>query len=314
MKILYKLLISLAFAGFIGYRADLQSLFQHMADVPVATLVSATLLLLVLALPQALRWQIVLRAIGAKLPLDTALPTTLIGWFFNQVLPSSVGGDAFRIWYAYRAGIGLGLSTYSVALDRLTALVAIVFLVVLLAPWIDLLFPVTEQKTGIVIAALILLGIWLGIMVADRTLARLLPTKARVRVTNFSRLSRRLFLGPPVAPAILLSLLIHLTVSYVVWMIANAMGLPLQLGQALLLIPLVLLITAIPISIAGWGVREGVMLVALGQVGIDSERAVALSVLFGLVTAAAALPGGVVWLLKHHERPRLYPAVSATDE
>ena len=78
-----------------------------------------------------------------------------------------------------------------------------------------------------------------------------------------------------------------------------ALGLDLDVGLAdcLVLIPPVLLITTLPISIAGWGVRELSMVAAFALIGVSDEGAVALSVLFGLVIAVMSLPGGLIWLL-----------------
>jgi len=58
----------------------------------------------------------------------------------------------------------------------------------------------------------------------------------------------------------------------------------------------VILFSMVPITIAGWGVREGAMVVALGTVGVGREEALAISVLFGIASAIAALPGGLIWL------------------
>ena len=54
----------------------------------------------------------------------------------------------------------------------------------------------------------------------------------------------------------------------------------------------------IPISIAGWGVREGVMVVLLGLIGISSESALALSILYGIILTIVGLMGGIFWLFE----------------
>jgi hypothetical protein len=69
------------------------------------------------------------------------------------------------------------------------------------------------------------------------------------------------------------------------------MGLPLTAFDCLLLIPPIMLLSAIPISISGWGVREGVMVGALGMMGIGADQAIALSVLLGVVLLLNGLLG-----------------------
>ena len=61
--------------------------------------------------------------------------------------------------------------------------------------------------------------------------------------------------------------------------------------------PTVLLVSMLPISIGGWGVREGAMVVALHGFGISAEDALLPSVLFGLCAVAATLPGGILWII-----------------
>ena len=71
-------------------------------------------------------------------------------------------------------------------------------------------------------------------------------------------------------------------------------GHPLHLSAFLLLAPLVTLVTTVPISVGGWGVREGAMVTALGLVNIPPSVALAVSIQFGLIMLVVGLPGGVL--------------------
>jgi hypothetical protein len=75
------------------------------------------------------------------------------------------------------------------------------------------------------------------------------------------------------------------------------MQLEVSLRDCILLVPPVILVTVVPISIAGWGVREGAMVVAFGFINVPASAAFAVSVLFGLTLAAASLPGALLWWL-----------------
>ena len=87
-----------------------------------------------------------------------------------------------------------------------------------------------------------------------------------------------------------------------------AAGLEIEISflDCFFLVPPVILAMTLPISIAGWGVREGAMIVALGLIGVSQESALVLSILFGLGITLAALPGGVIWLFS---RNRTVPAM-----
>ena len=66
--------------------------------------------------------------------------------------------------------------------------------------------------------------------------------------------------------------------------------------------PPVLLVMTLPISIAGWGVREQAMVAAFALVGVPGEGALALSIMFGLMGLITGLPGGVVWLISSDKK------------
>jgi uncharacterized membrane protein YbhN (UPF0104 family) len=88
----------------------------------------------------------------------------------------------------------------------------------------------------------------------------------------------------------------HLLNVLVFWMLGQSLGLIITLDQWFVVAPTVLLISMLPISIGGWGVREGAMVVALHGLGIPSEKALLSSILFGLCTVTATLPGAIFWI------------------
>jgi len=102
---------------------------------------------------------------------------------------------------------------------------------------------------------------------------------------------------------IILSVLIHLISVVAVMIMAIGLGINVEFGGFLLIVSLVGLIMVVPISIAGWGVREGVMVVGFGYLGVVPEAALALSILFGLLVLTVSLPGGIIWVLKRSHIP-----------
>jgi glycosyltransferase 2 family protein len=82
-----------------------------------------------------------------------------------------------------------------------------------------------------------------------------------------------------------------------VMFLAWGLELPITFVEALIVVPTVLLLTTLPVSVAGWGVREGAMVAGFGFLGIPAEGALTVSVLFGVAQILVSLPGGVVWML-----------------
>ena len=82
-----------------------------------------------------LRWCAISAECGAPLTTRTAMRYNLIGTFFNQTLPSSIGGDAVRLWLVARGGAGWRAATYSIFVDRAIGLIALAVVIVASLPW-----------------------------------------------------------------------------------------------------------------------------------------------------------------------------------
>jgi uncharacterized protein (TIRG00374 family) len=304
LKLLVKFLVSVSMIAYLFSKADLNLVLERMKAADL-WLVSLSLgLLFALVFPQALRWQKILDASGAHLKYTLAAGTTMVGWFFNQVLPTTVGGDAFRIWYAYRFGIRLRAATQSVIFDRLSALIAVSLILLLSSPWLKSVFSSDQPVFTVLIFSFVILAGCIVLLIADYLIPPFLPNSLKKQAVEFSGAARQVFLGRTGIKVVALSAAMHFAVASVVWLLAQSMQIQLNIVHVLLLMPVILLVTAIPISIAGWGVRESSMVVVFGMVGMPTESAISLSLSFGLVMLLASLPGGVAWWLMHHEVPQ----------
>lgn len=316
IKFFVKLLISISIIAYLVKGTDFSAIIEQLRMADPIFLMLATGLLFFLVIPQSLRWQSIIQASGARFKFRAAAGTTLVGWFFNQVLPSSVGGDAFRVWYAYRFGIDLRIATQSVVYDRISALIAVTVLLLLSIPWLSSFFSSTEPLVSILVFVFVLVVGSAFLLTADKTVAFMLPASLRSHIEEFSRTARTVFLSRTGVKTIVLSLIILFGVALGVWLLARSMQIQLGLAQALVLMPVILFITAIPISIAGWGLRESAMVFVFGMIGMPAESAFALSVSFGLAMMVTGLPGGVVWWFMHHELPQKdarHPALKQLD-
>ena len=86
------------------------------------------------------------------------------------------------------------------------------------------------------------------------------------------------------------------------WCVAQSASANLSIADALLLVPPVLLVTVLPLSIAGWGVREGAMVAAFAYAGLPQSDGLIVSLLFGIASLVLGCFGGIVWLLSHRQR------------
>ena len=89
----------------------------------------------------------------------------------------------------------------------------------------------------------------------------------------------------------------HAFTVLIIWLLGQAQGLALPAFDAAVLFVVMVGIALVPISVGGWGLREVAVVAVMGDYGLAPERALLFSVCFGLVLAAGALPGALVWLL-----------------
>jgi uncharacterized membrane protein YbhN (UPF0104 family) len=122
-------------------------------------------------------------------------------------------------------------------------------------------------------------------------------------LVDMSHAARKVFVTPSVLlPVTVLSVLGHLISVTIVYLLAGSLNLGVSFLDCLVMVPSVLLLATVPVSVAGWGVREGAMVATFGLLGVPAGGAAAASVLFGMGMVITALPGGLFWFLNPDRR------------
>ena len=265
------------------------------AAAPLPLVVGVALLALSTAV-SGLRWLIVVRALGGGLKVGDSLRLSFVGLFFNNFLPSSFGGDAFRALGLYRIGLTPRLAVTGTLLDRVAALIGIILFVLVFLPFTP------ELKDGMgrwltpLLAAALIAGV-IGLELFHRLPEGWRRWKAVRLLADLAADGRRVFLRPgPSAGALGCALACQLlmTLSFVAF--AAALGLALPVFPFLALVPLIMLASVLPVSIAGWGVREAAAVFGFGLIGVGREPALVMAMAFGLGCLLVSLPGGWLWM------------------
>ena len=293
---------------------DIQDSMGRLASIDSWSLALAALALPASILIVTFRWRIVLASLGETIAAKAAFAIVMIGLFFNQVLPSNLGGDAMRVWRLCKAGVSVGRSVGSVMLDRLIGVIALALLVLSTLP---LAVGLIDDTAILAAFAIFIIAVVAGLAVLlglDRVMllaSRVLPRRLVDALSALARDSRAVLLNRRRAFAVLgLAVLNQLLIVGLVAVLAWGLDIRAEPVSFLVLIPPVLLATMLPLSFAGWGVREGAMVALLGTVGVAPGEALALSVAFGLLLLAGSLPGGVIWLVTGNRaglHPRAFP-------
>lgn len=301
-----KIAVSLLLLWFLFSTNDIHKVAGRLGNITTGLLVLGFLVEILCVFLASWRWRIILAAVGVRIGFQSALQILFISLFLNQVLPSTLGGDAMRAWRIFKSGSSVGRAVRGVMLDRVVALLGLALLVALGLPFV---LSITGDRVaywilwGIV--AVVLFGLAV-LLVLEKILAPLNygPRALYQGLSELSRDARRLFLAPRTAGSTLaLSVLIHAASALSVFILAVGMGIAVSVIECLVLVPPVILMAVLPVTIAGWGVREGAMIAAMGFVGILPSEALALSVMFGLVVMASSLPGVAIWILSGDRRP-----------
>jgi len=281
-----KFLVSGFLIWFLTRGIDFSSATQRVAEADPLMLVAAVVVIWVQICVGGLRWHSVMAAMDAPFTIADAIRLFLIGAFFSQALPSSVGGDPVRMYKAYKLGLSIREAVNGVLLERVVTVVALVLLVDATQPWFTPL--VTHPSANLIVPAIITitLGAAVGIgllMVLDRLPETLMRWRVVRGLGNLGIDGRKVFLSPAHLPRVLFwGVLTHVNISLAVFFLAIGLDLDVTFLDCLTLMPLVVLIMTIPISIGGWGVRETAMVALFGLIGVPGEAALLLSVLTGL--------------------------------
>jgi uncharacterized membrane protein YbhN (UPF0104 family) len=279
----------------------------------IAVAIAVTLLQVLFG---ALRWREITVMCAAPLSAIQALRFNMIGSFFNQTLPSSIGGDAVRLWLLSRTGAGWRAATYSVLVDRAIGLIAIAILIVVSLPWSYQQIDNADGRTVLALIDFIALSGGVGFLVFGRLpWAWLTQWVATKHIHACAVIANRVIFNRRSGPTIVaLSLSIHVLTVVIAWAVVRSIDAPAAFTQLFLLIPPVLLITMLPISIAGWGVREATMMVAFGYMGLPQEDGLVVSLLYGAVSFAVGAMGGLVWIMSAEKTAKASAAVELQEQ
>jgi uncharacterized membrane protein YbhN (UPF0104 family) len=257
-----------------------------------------------------LRWRVVSAECGAPLGTAQAMRYNVIGVFFNQTLPSSIGGDAMRLWLVARSGAGWRAATYSIFVDRAIGLIALAMIIVASLPWSYRLITDPHGRTALLFVSFAALAGGVGFLILGRLpWPRLKRWWGTHHLHACSVIANRVIFSRERGPEIvMLSFLVHVLAVVIGWCVVRSIAAPVVFGQLFQLIPPVTLITMLPISIAGWGVREATMGLAFGYAGLLTTEGVNVSLLLGAVSFIVGAIGGLVWILSA-EKAAQRPAV-----
>lgn len=302
-----KIAVSTVLLAWILRRSNLGEVFEAAGGAIIPLLLIAYVLNFVGILISAARWRGLLLTHGVRAPITVLVKSVMVGVFFNNFLPSTVGGDAMRAYDSYRLAQRSGAMT-SVVVDRLLGLLVLSLFAMVSVPFAPQLanrVPMLPLWVGG--GGLVLLGLAWAIFfppsgkIFPRFLSKLPARLSRpagqvIGAFGAYRGQRRALLQ-----AFTWSLLLQANVVIYYVIVARALGFEVPVLDFFLIVPLALYVMMAPVTVNGIGLRENVFVLFLAAYGIGSADAVAYAWLVYLGGLIQGLLGGVVYALRRVE-------------
>lgn len=295
MKSFIKLILTVALFVLAFRVVDFDSVKRITMGVNVEIALLGVIFQLASTVLAAYRWSLIMQALAFHERFFYYVGSYFKGMFFNQALPGSIGGDAVRVLELGAKGYSKKEAFFGIFLDRIVGLAGLLVLNLvanllspdLLPAWMFHL--ITMITAGGLASFVILLGL--------KKITLLRATKITSMVADLSSRFGIVYNGwRGVGLQVGLSVAIHFLSIVALYEIARAVGMRLTLDVFLVAVPPVFLLTILPISLAGWGVREGAMVAIFMMIGANKEMILSVSILYGVMLIVSSLPGVVVWL------------------
>lgn len=296
--------ITALFIIWLVSRADADALLDILSSARPAPLLLGALLHAGVFLLGSLRWWILLRHVQPDVRYRSVLPSYYLGIFFNNFLPTTMGGDAVRVVHLHAHGLDMKSLISSSIVDRLIGLLVVLFMgaVGLLAN-ADVGLESSEKSVLVAAAGVFLAGVVGGVFsrpalrLTEGIAARVKETTIRRRLVELlSSCQSYRYAGVRLGAAVLLTAAAQSLIVIVYHALGLALGIALPLSSYFAVIPPIILLTTIPISIGGLGIREGSLVAFLVAMGVDSQQVIGLSLVYLAVLWSVSLPGGMFLL------------------
>lgn len=299
--------VTLLLLGIVLVFVDIDKLAQRLGMVPPTIVLAVLVVSLIQVALSAWRWRYTANRLGVAMGFGFAFREYYLAGFLNQVLPGGVMGDVNRAWRHSRSAKRLQqlAIVHAVVLERLSGQLVLVPVALIAVSGLWWTGQLNSQfgDAGVSLN----LGYWLilpALAVLGVLLVSMTGFGARFRryVRRLRGDVRRAFLGWRNALVqVGTSVLVFLTYMAVFMLMATGMGLFVDGTPWLLVValcPLLLLAMVVPLTVSGWGVREGVAAILWPLAGLPAEQGVALSVGYGAAVFLVSLPGALALLVR----------------
>ena len=296
-----KILVTTFILIFLFQKIGISSAIDKLYLCDFKFILIASLLVLFAIFTNSLRSYKISRTLKINISYFQSIKFIFIGQFFNQILPSSVGGDSIRIWLTHKnkKNNSLSKSTSSILCDRASGLLISCFL-----PFFSIIFFYKSVGHGLnyffntaLFFSSIVIVTYLFLFFYTSRVSKFFKKISFLNLI-FKDLRFVLFFSKDKILIFILSVIMQLLGCFTYVLIARSINVTLSIYDAFIVIPLISIISTIPLSLAGWGVREGAAIFIMKYCAISNGDALTISIIFGILQIFSSIPGLILFTFK----------------
>ncbi|GAA3915345.1 lysylphosphatidylglycerol synthase transmembrane domain-containing protein [Litoribacillus peritrichatus] len=296
-----KATISLLLLAYLIKQTDQEDLLSYVKSVPLWFVLFAWFYYSVCQWISAYRWQMFLAVKRIKVSMRKLFSFYMVGMFLNNFLPGAVGGDIVKTADLYRLTRNGNYAISSVFLERFTGLVGLAIIGVIASVWTFdatdswlVLFSVLGVAAFLVV---VLVVMWCEplMLLTVKMCRRCLPSSVADKFSDLYAALHSYRKHPrEMTLAILISIVLQLMFALYYGLFALLLGIDIDMVYFIVFLPAITLVTMLPISLGGLGVREALMVVLFAEVGIGSAEILSISLTVHVVNIGLSLWGGLI--------------------
>lgn len=298
-----KIAVSIALLAYLLSTTDLDALQRRVRAGDTLLLASAMALYAAILAISTWRWRVLLEAQGYTIPLAHLSGSYLVATFFNNFLPSNIGGDVVRVRDSSRLTGSTTTSLAVVAIDRILGLGALYVLAlgafIMGGPSVRGLAGARSVLVVLGLVFTFLAYVFFRPGIARRVVSASGLARLPWALKRFETVQSAVHVYRSQVHAVWLAFLgsvaLQAIVVYYYFTVARALRIPLPLSACFLMVPLCTLVQTVPISFNGWGIRESVFILYFHQVGLGKDSALAFSLVGAGLIVLMSLSGAIVW-------------------
>jgi hypothetical protein len=321
-KVILKIVLSVGILVYLFSQISLLPFWEAFLDARHNYIILAFLLYIIGQMLSAYKWRLLATILGFRRRFKRFLAYYFIGMFFNLFLLGSIGGDVGKVYLLAGRRDSRMRAGYSILADRFTggmALATIAIIALVSSPSIGViplwlkLFHWVGLDIGISPSSIGVISLWLNIGLIGACAAVWILVVAFPRFLPFlpwlTQWAKKVKLGDftvywshpgRMSLALFLSFVFQIINILVFALLGMSLDLGVPLGYYFVIVPLVDLISILPISISGIGVREGSYVGLLYLAGVEPSKGLAFGLLGFLVVMVASLLGGIIYIFGNY--------------